>query len=247
MDSTQIPSNSVRNESSTTDNFRRFLTPSSLSQSLQPSIEADEGHVPDGSIGPGESPASSNPRKRRPYGKRLTPDQELLIFRHALRHQEYYEKNERDRKRKFWVAVSQSLMPDLGRAYAWNSIKKRVEDHVRRRKTYLEQLKTDGPLKPRTALEAAVDEWIKVIGPPRTDDDNSQLFRRALNTIAEYCESDSNRQLERAQDDIQTERMRIGDMEKGLSGLEKRLDSQEEKLDKILEILRGQVNNRQNN
>jgi hypothetical protein len=52
---------------------------------------------------------------------------------------------------------------DFGRLYAWNTIKKRVDDRVLERRVHLEQVETGDPREPQTDLEAAIDEWIEVL------------------------------------------------------------------------------------
>lgn len=158
-------------------------TPAPDSESLNEPYEDQESHsVESGyvhlSIESDAQPLPSS-RTRGPYGKRISKDQELLIFKRCLQHTRSYEIPE-ERKRKFWVIVSKSLEADFGRLYAWNTIKKRVDDRVLERRVHLEQVETGDPREPQTDLEAAIDEWIEVLDRVATAIEESQAAAKKI-------------------------------------------------------------------
>lgn len=160
--------------------------PSSLPYFIEPD-ESQEAHA---SIEPGESSVrpQEGSRNRRSYGRRIGKDQELLILKRCLQHTQSYE-NPEERKRKFWVIISKSLEADLGHLYAWNTIKKRVDDRVLERRVYLEQAKTGDPREPQTDLEAAIDEWIEVLDRIAAEVEETQAAaRKARDDVARSSE-----------------------------------------------------------
>lgn len=125
---------------------------------------------------------------RGSYGKRITKEQELLIFQRCLQYVRSYE-NPQERKKKFWVIIGRCLEADLGRLYAWNTLKKRVDDRVLERRVYLEQLKTGEPREPQTDLEAAIDDWIEVIDRVAAEIEEAEASaKKARDEIAKSSE-----------------------------------------------------------
>ena len=163
MENSPIP-NSIRDNTSQAPTEYYHWSPTTAPNSLQPSIEPYPSQESEGIYPSAEpdAPSAQGSRSRGPYGKRISKDQELLVFKRCIQHTRSYENSE-ERKRKFWVIVCQSLEADFGRLYAWNTIKKRVDDRVLERRVYLEQRKTGEPREPQTDLEAAIDEWIEVL------------------------------------------------------------------------------------
>ena len=156
-------------------------TPAPDSELLHEPYEGQESHnvgYVHLSIESDAQPVPSS-RTRGPYGKRISKDQELLIFKRCLQHTKSYEIPE-ERKRKFWVIVSKSLEADVGRLYAWNTIKKRVDDRVLERRVHLEQVETGDPREPQTDLEAAIDEWIEVLDRVAAEIEESQAAAKKI-------------------------------------------------------------------
>jgi hypothetical protein len=159
----------------------RSSTPTSNSR--HPSDEphasiADESGDVNPSIEPGAR-SQAGLRSRGPYGKRITKDQELLIFQHCLQHIDSYE-NPETRKRKFWLIIGKSLETDFGRLISWNTLKKRVDDRVLERRANLKQPKTA-----ERGLETVIDDWIKVLDRIAAETERAQAAtRKARNDAA---------------------------------------------------------------
>ena len=138
--------------------------PDNTSKSIPKSIEISTEipteipiEIPTESIEiPTESIKSS---QRKPYGKRIIEEDEILLFQLCIQHSLSFQLGNR---KSFWLKISTLFQETTGKPYSWQSVSNKIETLSIKRKVILQQKKTGTTSIDEVPLNQVIDQWIEI-------------------------------------------------------------------------------------
>ena len=132
--------------------------PDNTSESILKSIETSTESIetPTKSI---ESIEPTKSSQRKPYGKRIVEEDEILLFWLCIQHSLSFQLGNR---KPFWLMISALFQKTTGKPYSWQSVSNKIETLLIKRKVILQQKKTGTTSINEGPLNQVIDEWITI-------------------------------------------------------------------------------------